>query len=163
MCCINGRIDVELPAKSSLSKVSGSSGCLKCGTSKKSGKLSCCVRGGAWFKRCGDAGDAQFDHTWSEGMQACKGSATSIPIDISSQVMLRDVAVTLYPLHAANTVQPRNTAHQHMQNIDRPGSMLNAGTAHSIDYVYVGFIKVVVFILHQYFVHHSELVDIGIS
>ena len=46
--------------------------CPKCGSTNKSGKLSCCARGGAWFKKCGDAGDTQFDHTWSEGIHACK-------------------------------------------------------------------------------------------
>ena len=46
--------------------------CPKCSFSKKSGKLSCCARGGAWFQECGDAGDSKFGHTWFEGMQACK-------------------------------------------------------------------------------------------
>ena len=46
--------------------------CPKCGTTKKSGKLSCCARGGAWFKKCGDGGDTKFEHTWTEGIQACK-------------------------------------------------------------------------------------------
>ena len=46
--------------------------CPKCGTIKKSGKRNCCTRGGAWFKKCGDDGDATFDHTWSQGFQACE-------------------------------------------------------------------------------------------
>ena len=46
--------------------------CLECGTIKKSGKRSCCARGGAWFKNCGDVGDTKSDHTWAEGIQACK-------------------------------------------------------------------------------------------
>ena len=46
--------------------------CPKCGTVKKSGKRSCCARGGGWFKNCGDVGDMKFDHTWAEGIQACK-------------------------------------------------------------------------------------------
>ena len=46
--------------------------CPKCGTVKKSGKRSCCARGGGWFKNCGDVGDTKFDHTWAEGIQACK-------------------------------------------------------------------------------------------
>ena len=37
------------------------------------GKLSCCARGGSWFNNCGDAGDKKFEHTWAEGIQACKG------------------------------------------------------------------------------------------
>ena len=49
-----------------------SSVCLKCGTIAKSGKSSCCARGGSWFKNCGSAGNAKLDHTWSEGIRACK-------------------------------------------------------------------------------------------
>ena len=47
-------------------------GCAKCGIIKKSGKYSCCAPGGAWFKDCGDAGDTNFDHTWTDGIQTCK-------------------------------------------------------------------------------------------
>ena len=50
--------------------------CSKCSTAKKSGKLSCCARGGSWFRNCGNAGDSNFDHTWSEGIQACKSKFT---------------------------------------------------------------------------------------
>ena len=46
--------------------------CPKCGTSKKSGKRSCCARGGAWFKNCGDEDDLKFEHTWFQGIQACE-------------------------------------------------------------------------------------------
>ena len=52
------------------------SGCPKCGTLKKSGKRSCCAPGAAWFSNCGGSGDAKFDHTWTEGIQACKGTFT---------------------------------------------------------------------------------------
>jgi len=37
-----------------------------------SGKLSCCTRGGSWFQKCGNLGDPNFDHTWNEGVQACR-------------------------------------------------------------------------------------------
>ena len=47
--------------------------CPKCGTNK-SGKLSCCARGGAWFQKCGDPGDSKFGHTWNEGIKACRGN-----------------------------------------------------------------------------------------
>ena len=47
--------------------------CPKCGTNKKSGKLTCCGRGGSWFKKCGDTDDPKFDHTWDEGVEACAG------------------------------------------------------------------------------------------
>ena len=34
--------------------------------------MSCCGRGGSWFKNCGRAGNAKLHHTWYEGIQACK-------------------------------------------------------------------------------------------
>ena len=46
--------------------------CLKCGTIAKSGKNSCCGRGGSWFRNCGSAGNVKLRHTWHEGIQACK-------------------------------------------------------------------------------------------
>ena len=49
--------------------------CLKCGTSGRSGKPSCCGRGGSWFRNCGGAGNAKLDHTWQEGIRACKTRA----------------------------------------------------------------------------------------
>ena len=47
------------------------SSCPKCGINRKSGKRSCCVRGGAWFRKCGDPGDTKFAHTWLEGINVC--------------------------------------------------------------------------------------------
>ena len=52
-----------------------SSVCRKCGTINKSGKSSCCGRGGSWFRNCGGAGNANVDHTWYEGIQACKAQS----------------------------------------------------------------------------------------
>ena len=49
------------------------SGCLKCGTIQKSGKLSCCARGGSWFGNCAATANAKVQHTWYEGIQSCKG------------------------------------------------------------------------------------------
>ena len=72
--CKRAHSHTETPAMTSLSEVR-TNGCPKCGSIKKSSKLSCCAHGGAWFKNCGDAGDRQFDHTWGEGIQACKGSS----------------------------------------------------------------------------------------
>ena len=50
--------------------------CPTCGT-LKSGLRSCCARGGFWFKNCGDPGDLDVGHTWSEGIQACKSKFTA--------------------------------------------------------------------------------------
>ena len=49
-----------------------SSVCPICGVIKRSGKMSCCSRGGSWFGKCGSTGNAKLDHTWYEGLQACK-------------------------------------------------------------------------------------------
>ena len=49
-----------------------SSVCLECGTMQKSGKISCCGRGGSWFGRCGSAENSNLAHTWYEGIRACK-------------------------------------------------------------------------------------------
>ena len=46
--------------------------CPKCGIIEKSGKISCCGRGGSWFRNCGSAGNTKLHHTWYEGIQACK-------------------------------------------------------------------------------------------
>ena len=51
--------------------------CPKCGTIGKSGKTSCCARGGSWFKSCGGAGNARLQHTWYEGIKACKARRQS--------------------------------------------------------------------------------------
>ena len=51
--------------------------CVRCGTIEKSDKMSCCGRGGSWFKNCGGAGNTKLHHTWSEGIQACKSGPQS--------------------------------------------------------------------------------------
>ena len=48
--------------------------CPRCGTTIV-GKSSCCGRGGAWFGKCGNKLNPEFDHTWFEGFQACSSSA----------------------------------------------------------------------------------------
>ena len=46
--------------------------CPQCGDKNKFGKSSCCGRGGSWFQKCGDPGESNFDHTWSDGIEACE-------------------------------------------------------------------------------------------
>ena len=46
--------------------------CPRCGTFRKSGRVSCCAPGGAWFKNCGGLGSEHVDYRWSEGVDACK-------------------------------------------------------------------------------------------
>merc|ERR1711920_479225 len=52
-----------------------SSRCPKCGNIEKSDKISCCGRGGSWFRNCGSAGNANLDHTWHEGIRVCNARA----------------------------------------------------------------------------------------
>ena len=46
--------------------------CHKCGVIKKSGKNSCCGRGGSWFKHCASVSNADLHHTWYEGIHVCE-------------------------------------------------------------------------------------------
>ena len=87
--------------------------CQKCGTVKKSGKVSCCARGGGWFKKCGNAGDTNFDHTWGEGIQACSGFETLL-LD-KPPVRDRDERIVAQSM---NVTDLRNTAHEHVNTGD---------------------------------------------
>ena len=69
---IDAHTTAETPSASTTATTIPSSTCTKCGTFTKSGKPSCCARGGAWFNKCGDPGDSKFGHTWGEGIRACK-------------------------------------------------------------------------------------------
>ena len=47
--------------------------CSECGIIRKSSrKFSCCAPGGSWFENCGRFSNADLEHTWYEGVQACK-------------------------------------------------------------------------------------------
>ena len=39
--------------------------------------MSCCGRGGSWFKNCGGVASTKLHHTWHEGIQACKARSQS--------------------------------------------------------------------------------------
>ena len=126
---------VDIPATTSLSAVSRTRGCLKCGSGRKLGVLSCCARGGTWFKKCGDARDTEFDHTWAEGIKACKSFTTAIKSSV-------DVKLP----HGGAIVYPPNTTHvqnyiQQQTNIERLRSICNTGTTDSKGRV--GFAKVI--------------------
>ena len=121
----------NLNVTTSLIATTGSE-CSKCGTTKKSGKHSCCAPGGAWFKNCGDAGDKTFDHTWAEGIHACKDYGSSVP----EQALLETI------LHYADVIacQPKtsqsrsNTSQQ--QTLDkRLSAASNTGYAERWDFV----------------------------
>ena len=101
--------------------VGRSSGCVRCGTIKSSGALSCCGRGGSWFKKCGDA--EHFDHTWAEGIQACKRFSGPVSLESPPQVMSRHMGVMV---DKASAVLNLNSTDQ-KSNVSGPGSMSNSG------------------------------------
>ena len=74
MCARAAAAVTTLPGTSA---TPASNKCPKC-VANNAGKLTCCVRGGGWFKNCGDPGDPTFDHTWQEGLQACKGTLMGV-------------------------------------------------------------------------------------
>ena len=98
--------------------------CPKCVINEGSGKRSCCARGGAWFKNCGDAGDAHFDHTWAEGIQACKELDSADLVESAVQIMLHHVGVIIQQSMANRS---RNLVRGYMHT-DRTGSVSNAGS-----------------------------------
>ena len=46
--------------------------CSQCGTFTKSGRVSCCAPGGAWYKHCGGVNNKTMIRSWVEGVEACK-------------------------------------------------------------------------------------------
>ena len=124
---------LEVPTMTSLSALSSGKTCVKCGTSKV-GTRSCCARDGTWFKKCGDAGDTTFDHTWAEGIQACKGFSTPVSVKSPLQIMCRRMGSSACPLKAARM---RNDTQQ-QTNSSRPGCISNTDTADCKDCVKLG-------------------------
>ena len=64
--------------------------CPKCGIIPGTGKRSCCADGGAWLDDCGVVGDSRFEHTWNEGIQACRRSANLLSKVAELQIRRRD-------------------------------------------------------------------------
>ena len=104
-----------------------SSGCPECGTIKKSGKRSCCARGGAWFKNCGDADDTKVDYTWAEGIRACNIFDSQYRLKSPEHFMANNVGVVV---NGMDTTQSLNATKQHT-DIYRDNSMSDAGVTQS--------------------------------
>lgn len=84
--------------------------CSKCGTFESSGKRSCCARGGAWYLKCGSAGELGFEHTWTEGLQACTGFVGASSGQAAAHDTLR---------HETVLGEVRNTTTQQL-NVSKP-------------------------------------------
>ena len=85
--------------------------CPQCAGINKSGKLSCCARTASWYQHCGRPGDTNFEHTWNEGLEACK-HAERLPSKVSH--VLSNQIVTSQEVHVAenNGARPaRESAH----------------------------------------------------
>ena len=101
-----------MPAIASLSAASSRSGCSKCGIINSFGTRSCCAYGGAWFNNCGDDGDTQLDHTWTEGIQVCKNINKS-SVETSIEVMLNNVTAIGHPGEQQNRSQQQANFYLH--------------------------------------------------
>ena len=97
--------------------------CPKCGTFSKSGRVSCCAPGGAWYKKCGGVGDSNVGHSWLEGTKACKRKCETGTMWIwFCSVMV--VLFCCFCMHYTNT-------NNHMQQSRRPLSLPYAPNAAS--------------------------------
>ena len=65
-------VKTPISTPSITSPIDGITRCPRCATFRKSGRVSCCAPGGAWFNKCGGLGNKNFDHMWSEGVKACE-------------------------------------------------------------------------------------------
>ena len=73
--------------------------CPKCAINN-AGNPTCCARGGSWFKNCGISSDSTVDHTWDEGLQACKGTvmgANNCSCDVRGSIdLFRFIYIYIY-------------------------------------------------------------------
>ena len=131
----NVRMPTEALKRTTVSAIR-SKECPKCGTNKKSGKLSCCARGGTWFQKCGQVGDTNFDNTWVEGIHVCNDFASSLLVQAPTQAG-RDRIMS----QSTSTNELRNAAQQDV-NIDPTSKVSDADTADCTDHVLVAKIAV---------------------
>ena len=86
MCCKPGsKVNKVCGATAPTDIKPSEAACPKCGLFKKSGINSCCASGGSWNKKCGNDGDSKFDHTWFEGIEACKSKFSNFVGETRSQ------------------------------------------------------------------------------
>ena len=76
--------------------MTGISMCPTCGTFNKSGRVSCCAPGGAWYNNCGGAGNRNADHSWFEGVTACKRKSKAMTEGACLLVLLCTVTFMMF-------------------------------------------------------------------
>ena len=86
--------------------------CPACGIIRKSGKLSCCAHGGSWFGNCGNAENANFAHTWYDGIASCKARQFQVAVgeqlhdfQLKSNASSGDTSVGMHPKAIVVTAQ----------------------------------------------------------
>ena len=94
------RIETSTTTVNTINSTS-TSGCVKCVAIAKSDKLSCCARGASWFNKCGDVGDVHFDHTWAEGIHACKDFGDLVSVQSPLRVMSRRAGRVSHPRNSS--------------------------------------------------------------
>ena len=99
--------------------------CPKCGTFEESGRVRCCAPGGAWHKNCGGAGNRNADHTWFDGVEACRRKSTANAMQIDPLVN-REMPV----LHVTSFAQCLLTL-AHQQSRRRPSLLFAPDAASS--------------------------------
>ena len=122
--------------------------CPRCGTIGKSGKPSCCGRGGSWFKNCGSSGKTKLQHTWYEGIQGCKArsqaktavghqrnAAQQKDIDSSPGDSMKNyrsviVATKTFVFKSVNTSTPMSDTTVIVTSTYTPKNMSNTVTSH---------------------------------
>ena len=83
--------------------------CPKCAVIKKSGKPSCCAPGGAWFENCGTSDSSNTDHTWAEGLQACKDVASLLLGKVESRLIIINQKTTKQQLNVVENLTTDST------------------------------------------------------
>ena len=86
--------------------------CPKC-VANDVGTRTCCARGGGWYRTCGKKGDSKAEHTWDEGLRACRDPA---PGQVQAQAMM---------VNRTTAIQRWNNVQQQQQNtISSPASSM---------------------------------------
>ena len=130
-------VPTEAPERTTVPTVA-SKECPKCGTIKKSGKLSCCGRGGTWFRKCGAVGDTNFDNTWVEGINACDSFAN--PYLTQALARARHDRTTS---QSTSTTEQRHAAEQDV-GIYRPSNLSDSDAADCKEHAFLAKIVVLI-------------------
>ena len=75
--------------------------------------LSCCAPNATWYENCGTAGDSDFEHTWDEGLEACR-NAERLPLAKTEVIRM---LINQAPLFQQIIVVQNTSVHSSVANI----------------------------------------------